>query len=36
MQRVADAIRKVTVIAQQRYDDGERSAASGIVRFGSG
>ena len=27
MQRVADAIRKVTAVAQQRYDDGERSAA---------
>lgn len=26
MQRVADAIRKVTAIAQRAYDDGERSA----------
>jgi hypothetical protein len=26
MTHVADAIRKVTAIAQQRYDDGERSA----------
>jgi len=26
MQQVADAIRKVTAVAQQRYDDGERSA----------
>ena len=27
MTRVADAIRKVTAVAQQRFDDGERSAA---------
>jgi len=26
MTRVADAIRKVTAVAQQRFDDGERSA----------
>ena len=26
MQRVADAIRNVTAVAQQRFDDGERSA----------
>ena len=26
MQRVADAIRNVTAVAQRAYDDGERSA----------
>ena len=30
MQRVADAIRKVTAIAQRAYDDGERSAATDL------
>lgn len=27
MREVTDAIRKVTAVAQRRYDDGERSAA---------